>query len=67
MLAAFSINSNSGGVVVDNNSAVGVICVEQNTGGANVVGNALGSLTVTGNTGTVVDRPNQVIGFQQLQ
>ena len=48
--------------------AVALVAVKNNTGGTTVKSNAiLGSLTVTGNSPPVVDRPNTVIGFQTLQ
>jgi hypothetical protein len=45
-----------------------LVTVEKNSGGATVDSNAIvGALTVTGNTGTVVDRPNTVVGSSTLQ
>ena len=68
MLAGVSITSNSGGVQVENNQAIALISVKSNTGGTTVTSNCLiGSLTVTGNAAPVVDRPNTVVGTQQLQ
>jgi len=68
MLAGVSIASNAGGVAVENCQAIALISVTKNTGGTTVTNNSLlGSLTVTQNAAPVVDRPNTVIGFQQLQ
>ncbi len=69
MLAAVAITSNKGGVTVENCQAIALVAVENNsTGGTTVKSNAiLGALTVTGNVAPVVDRPNTVIGFQNLQ
>ena len=68
MLAAVSITSNSGGVTVENCQAIALVGVENNSGGTTVTSNSiLGALTVTGNAAPVVDRPNTVIGFQNLQ
>jgi alpha-tubulin suppressor-like RCC1 family protein len=68
MLAAVSITTNSGGVTVKNCAAIALVGVKGNTGGTTVVSNSiLGALTVTGNAAPVVDRPNTVIGFAQLQ
>jgi hypothetical protein len=42
--------------------------VQGNSPSTTVTGNKIaGSLTVTGNTGTVVDTPNEVAGKQKLQ
>jgi hypothetical protein len=44
------------------------VTVKGNSGGVDVSNNTIvGSLTVTGNTGVVVDHPNTVIGLSQLQ
>jgi hypothetical protein len=63
-----SITSNRGGVVVENCTSNGSVAVQNNTGGTTVVSNSVqGSLTVTGNASPVVDHPNTVVGFSQLQ
>jgi hypothetical protein len=68
MLAGMAITSNAGGVVMKNCEAIALVSVQKNTGGTTVTSNfILGSLTVTQNAAPVVDRPNTVIGFQQLQ
>jgi hypothetical protein len=65
---SISITSNSGGVVVENCTSSGNVAVQNNTGGTTVVSNSVqGSFTVTGNAAPVVDRPNTVVGYSQVQ
>jgi alpha-tubulin suppressor-like RCC1 family protein len=68
LIGGVSLSGNSGSVSLQRTCGIGIFLVEHDTGGVTVVNNSiLGDLTVTGNTGTVVDRPNSVIGVADLQ
>jgi dienelactone hydrolase len=68
------VKSNTGGVVVEGTAMVeenmfhGKLSVTSNSGGTTVRNNNVaGSLTVMGNSGTVIDTPNTVEGKSKLQ
>ncbi len=63
-----TIEGNTAGVSIDENTFHASLKVTGNGGGVTVTGNTVaGALTVTGNTGTVIDRPNEVEGRKRLQ
>ncbi len=63
-----TVKENKAGVLINKNAFLSSLKVLKNEGGANVINNTVaGELVVTGNTGTVVDKPNTVEGKSKLQ
>ena len=63
-----SVSANTAGVLVDGDVFHASVKVTDNAAGTTVTDNTVaGALTVKGNTGTVVDRPNEVEGRAKLQ
>ncbi len=65
---AVVVKSDLAGVRVDGDTFFSTLKVLTNSGGTTVTGNGVaGALTVKGNTGTVVDHPNEVEGKSKVQ
>ncbi len=68
LVGGIDLASNSAGVSLQRAGAAGLVYAQRNVGPVTVVNNTvLGLLNVTGNTGTVVDRPDTVFGSATLQ
>ena len=63
-----TIKENKAGVLIDENVFSASLKVINNEGGTTVINNKIaGELIVKGNTGTVVDTPNEVEGKSKIQ
>jgi lysophospholipase L1-like esterase len=63
-----TVKANKAGVLIDENVFFAALKVLNNEGGTTVINNKVaGELVVKGNTGTVIDTPNQVEGKSKIQ
>jgi acyl-homoserine-lactone acylase len=63
-----TLKGNKAGVLVQGNTFYATLKVLKNEGGTTVIDNRIaGELIVKGNTGTVVDTPNEVEGAEKIQ
>jgi hypothetical protein len=63
-----TVKTNKAGVLIDENVFFSALKVLSNAGGTTVIKNTIaGELIVKGNTGTVVDTPNEVEGKVKIQ
>jgi hypothetical protein len=63
-----TVKANKAGVLIDENVFFAALKVLNNEGGTTVINNKIaGELIVKGNTGTVIDTPNEVEGKSKIQ